>query len=167
MAPMSIVAGFQFLPPTPAQRASHHTMPEGDSTLEYPLGSGPGFPASRGSDGGHRDRWSTTSSLVFPSMDPLAMPAWDEEREVKVPQPEASYTDNAFRFHSGPQHDQLESVRHHPSSTYHTPFHFSTNIPVQPQYPEANINGDAAVTWDMNTDLWSKAGQIDGQVFIL
>src|SRR5882757_6081683 len=43
-------------------------------------------------------------------------------------------------------------------STYHTPFHFSTNIPVQPQYPEANINGDAAVTWDMNV---IKASQID------
>ena len=41
---------------------------------------------------GTTDRWSTTSSLVFPSMDPLAMPAWNEEREVKVLQPEASYS---------------------------------------------------------------------------
>ncbi len=44
--------------------------------------------------------------------------------------------------------------------TYHTPFYSSTNNPVQPQYPEANINGDAAVTWDMNI---TKAGQIDQQ----
>src|SRR5258706_14426984 len=42
--------------------------------------------------------------------------------------------------------------------TYHTPFYSSTNNPVQPQYPEANINGDAAVTWDMNI---LNAGQID------
>ncbi len=37
-----------------------------------------------------------------------------------------------------------------------TPFYFSTDIPVQPQYPEANINGDAAATW-------VNAGQIDEQ----
>jgi hypothetical protein len=47
--------------------------------------------------------------------------------------------------------------------TYHTPFNFSTNIPVQPQYPEANINDDAAATRDMNTACGEQAGQIDGQ----
>ena len=31
------------------------------------------------------DRWSNNPGLVFPSMDPLAMPEWNEEREVKVP----------------------------------------------------------------------------------
>ena len=43
-------------------------------------------------------------------------------------------------------------------STNHTHFSFSTNIPVQPQHPEANINGDAGVTWEMSV---IKAGQID------
>ena len=85
------VAGFRFLPPTPAQRASYHTTPKDDSTLEFlrvpDLGSL------------HRvapievtaNRWSTIPNLDFLSMDPLAMPGWNEEREVKVPQLEASY----------------------------------------------------------------------------
>ena len=45
----------------------------------------------------------------------------------------------------------------------HGPFYFSTNTPVQPHYPEAIINGDAAVTWDMNTTRGTKAGQINEQ----
>ena len=36
------------------------------------------------------DSWSTIPILDFLSMDPLAMPAWNEEREVNVPQTEAS-----------------------------------------------------------------------------
>ena len=48
-----------------------------------------------------------------------------------------------------------------PQITYHNPFYFSTNIPVQPHYPEAIINGDAGVMWDMNTACGTKAGQID------
>jgi len=50
-----------------------------------------------------------------------------------------------------------------PRATFHTPFHFSANTPVQPHYPEANINGDAVATWDMTTPFGAKAGQIDGQ----
>ena len=50
-----------------------------------------------------------------------------------------------------------------PQITYHTPFYFSTNILVQPHYPEASINSDAATTWDMNTACGTKAGQIDEQ----
>ena len=41
-----------------------------------------------------------------------------------------------------------------------TPFYFSTNVPVQPHYPEANMNGDAAVTWDMNLIDGTNAGPI-------
>ncbi len=50
-----------------------------------------------------------------------------------------------------------------PQTTYHTPFYFSTNIPAQPHFPEANINGDAAVTWDMNMICGTEAGQIGEQ----
>ena len=50
-----------------------------------------------------------------------------------------------------------------PQITHHTPFYFSTNIPVQPHYPEAIINDDAAVTWDLNTACGTKAGQRDEQ----
>ena len=50
-----------------------------------------------------------------------------------------------------------------PRVTYHTPFYFSTNLPVQPQYTEANLSDDAVATWDMNTACGEKAGQIDGQ----
>ena len=50
-----------------------------------------------------------------------------------------------------------------PQITYHAPFYFSTYFPVQPHYPEAIINGDAAVTWDMNTTSGTKAGQTDEQ----
>ena len=90
--PTSTVAGFRFLPSTPAQSASYHTIPNGDSTLESSwvsvLGSlHPVAPIEVNADG-----WSTTSGLVFPSMDLLDMPAWDEGREVKVPRPEASYS---------------------------------------------------------------------------
>ena len=67
-------------------------MLEGDSTTEYPwdldLGSlHPVAPMEA-----IADRWVTTSSLVFPSTDPLAMREWNEVREVNVPQPEASYS---------------------------------------------------------------------------
>ena len=90
--PTSAVAGFQFLSPMPAQRASYYTIPTGDSALEFSwvpdLGSlHPVAPIEL-----NADRWSTTSGLVFPSMDILAMQAWDEGREVKAPQPEASYS---------------------------------------------------------------------------
>ena len=47
-----------------------------------------------------------------------------------------------------------------PQITHHTPFYFSTCFPVQPHCPEAIINGDAPVTWDVNT---TKAVQIDEQ----
>ena len=50
-----------------------------------------------------------------------------------------------------------------PQIAYHTPFHFSTNIPGQPHYPEAIINGDSAGRWDMNTTCGTKAGQIGEQ----
>ena len=50
-----------------------------------------------------------------------------------------------------------------PRVTYHTPFHFSTNITAQPHYPEANLSDDAAATWDMNTACEAKSSQIDGQ----
>ena len=88
--PMSAVAVFPSLPPTPAQRASYYTVPKGDSKLEFSrvpdLGSlRPVTPIELTAD-----RWSTTSSCVFPSMDPLDLPVWNEEREVKVPRPEAN-----------------------------------------------------------------------------
>ena len=85
---MSTIAGFQSLPPTPPQRALYHTVPKGDSKLEFSWVPDLGFL--------HRmvpielavDRWSTTSS---PPMNLLDVPVWNEEREVKIPQPEASH----------------------------------------------------------------------------
>ena len=50
-----------------------------------------------------------------------------------------------------------------PQITYHTPFYFSTNTPAQPHNPEAIINGDTAVTWDMNATCGTKSDQIDDQ----
>jgi len=85
--PMFIVAGFQFPPPTGTQRAP---MPEGSPTIAYSCDVGPSFLHPVAPIGVTADGWSTTSSRVFPSMDPLAMLAWGEEREVRVPQPEAS-----------------------------------------------------------------------------
>jgi len=85
--PMSILAGFQFPPPTATQRAS---MPEGNSIIEYSCDVGPSSLHPVAPIEATTERWSTTSSRVFPSMDPLAMLAWDEEREVRVPRPEAS-----------------------------------------------------------------------------
>ena len=89
--PASVVAGFRFLPPTPAQSASYHTLPKGDSTLEFSWDPALGFlhPMAPTHTA---DKWSTPSTLVFPTMDPLAMPVWNEEREVKVPQIEQSYS---------------------------------------------------------------------------
>jgi len=52
-----------------------------------------------------------------------------------------------------------------PRVKYHAPFYFSTNIPAQPHYPEANTNDDAVVTRDTNTACGANAGQIDGQSF--
>ena len=50
-----------------------------------------------------------------------------------------------------------------PQIIYHTPFYFSANNTGQPHYPEAIINGDAAVTWDMNTTCDTSVGPIDEQ----
>jgi len=89
--PMSIVANFQFLPPTATQRASDHTMPACNSALEYSCDADLGSLHPVAPKEVTADRWSTTSSIVPPSMDPLAVPAWNEEREVRLPQPGASY----------------------------------------------------------------------------
>ena len=89
--PTSAVADFSFLPPTPGQRASNHTTLMGNSTLESPWIPDLGSLDSMAPIEVTADRWTTTSSLVVPSMDPLAMLAWNEAREVKVSQPEASY----------------------------------------------------------------------------
>ena len=90
--PTSAVAGSRFLPPTSAQRASYHTTLTGNSALEFAWVPDLGSLHHLAPIELTADRWSTTSSLVVPSMDLLDMPAWNEEREVKVPQPEASYS---------------------------------------------------------------------------
>jgi len=89
--PMSLVANFQFLPPTAIQRASDHTMPAGDSTLGSSSDLGVGSLHPMAPKEATADRWSTTSSIVCPSMGPLAVPAWNEEREVRLPQSGANY----------------------------------------------------------------------------
>ena len=86
--PMSLVANFQFLPPTATQRTSYHTIPAGDSTLGSSCDLGEGSLHPKGATA---DRRGTTSSLVFPSMDPLAVAAWNEESEVSLPHSGASY----------------------------------------------------------------------------
>ena len=90
--PMSPVANLQFLPPMATQRASGHMMPAGDSTFESSCDRGLGSLHPVAPKEVTADRWSTTLSLVSPaiSMDPLAVPAWNEEREVRLPRPEAS-----------------------------------------------------------------------------
>jgi len=91
--PMFPVANLQFLPPMATQRASDHMMPASDSTLEYSCDLGLGSLRPVAPKEVTADRWSTTLGLVSPSisMDPLAAPAWNEEREVRLPRPEASY----------------------------------------------------------------------------
>jgi len=89
--PMSLVANFHFLPPTATQRASDHTMSAGDSTLESSCDLGVGSLHPVAPKVVAADRWSTTSSLISPSIDPLAVRAWNEESEVRLPQPGASY----------------------------------------------------------------------------
>ena len=75
----------------PAQSASYHTVPKGDSTLEFSWVPDLGYlhPVAPTHTA---DRWSTAPTRVFPSMDPLDMPVWNEERKVKVPQPEETYS---------------------------------------------------------------------------
>ena len=89
--PGSAVADFRSLPPTLAQSASYHTLPMGDSTLE--LSWVPDLDFLHPVAPTHAaDRWNTASSFVVPLMDPLSMPVWNEENEVRVPQPEESYS---------------------------------------------------------------------------
>ena len=113
--PMCVVAGFRFLPPTATQRLSDHTMPEVDSTLEFPWGPDLGSlhlvaPMGVTAMGVTAERWSADSNLVLPSLDPLAVPEWNGEIEVKVPNQRRATTDHIFRFDPGPQHDQIESM---------------------------------------------------------
>jgi hypothetical protein len=116
--PMAIV---QFARSTATQRASDYTTSEVDSTPEYPCDLGLGSLRPIAPKEVTANRWSTASRLVF-SMGPLAMPNWDEEREVKVPHRRRAIADNVFRFDSGPQHDRLESARDRPSSYIPYPF---------------------------------------------
>lgn len=88
--PTSAVAGPPFLPPTPARRASYHATPKSDSKLEFDWIRDLGSQHRVAPMGVTSDRW-TTSSLVVPPRGPVAMLAWNEEREVNVSQPEASY----------------------------------------------------------------------------
>ena len=111
--PTSVAAGFPFLQPTPAQRVTYHTIPRADSIFGLPLVPDLGSLHCEDLIEIPADRWDTTSS-AFPSMDPFAMLAWNEEREVKVPNQRRTIADNVPRFHSGLQHRQLESARHHP-----------------------------------------------------
>ena len=88
---MMDATGFQSLPPTPPQRASHHTAPKDDSAFEFSWAPDLGF-LPRVAPIELTTEWrSTNSSLVFLPMNPLDIPVWNEEREVKVPQLEASY----------------------------------------------------------------------------
>ena len=48
-----------------------------------------------------------------------------------------------------------------PRATPYTSFYSSTNTSVPLRYPEADINDDAAATWDMTTRD-ARASQIDG-----
>ena len=108
--PTFAAAGFRYLSPTSTQRASFHTIQKGDSTLELSwvpdLGSlHPVAPIEV-----NADRWSTTSSLVVPPMNSLAMPAWDKEREVMYHNLRRVTAKNVSLLDSGLQHGQLESV---------------------------------------------------------
>ena len=67
--PKSIVAGFQFPPPTATQRAS---MPEGEFIIEYSCDMGPSSLHPGAPIEATAERWSTKSSRVFPSMDLLS-----------------------------------------------------------------------------------------------
>ena len=89
--PTSAVVDRRFHPPTPVQGAPSHTTPQGDSTLELSWDPDQGFLHREAPIEVTADRWDTILDLDFLSMDPSAMPAWNEVREVKVPQPEASY----------------------------------------------------------------------------
>jgi len=158
--PMSIG---QFLPPTATQRASHHTMPEGDSTLKYPCDLGLGSLHPVVPNEATADRWNTTSSLVFPSMDPLVMPEWNEEREVGTSTKGELWLTMCSGLFQALNTTNASQCDITPRVTYHTPFCFSTNFPPQLHYPDANPKGDVMVTRDENTARGAKAGQIDGQ----
>ena len=106
--PMCPIAGFPFLPPTATQRPSDHTMPEVDSThstLEFLWGPDLGSLHTVAQMGVTAFGWSANSGLAFPSMDPLAMPVWNQE----VKQRRAT-TEDIFGLDSGLQDDQPESV---------------------------------------------------------
>ena len=90
--PTSAVPGSRFLPPTSAQRASYHTTLTGDSALEFAWVPDLGSLHHLAPIELTADRSSAASNLVFPSVHPLDMSVWNEEREVKVPQPEATYS---------------------------------------------------------------------------
>ena len=89
---------------------------------------------------------------------------WNEEREVKSTLTRGKLQLTMFSgLIQGPNTNSSSQCEIIPRVTYHTPYYFSTNVPVQPQYPDANINGDAAPTWGMNTAYGEKADQIDGK----
>jgi hypothetical protein len=79
---------FEPLSSTHAQRASHFVIPEVKSSTQDLLDLGldhldPLAPIDVPTD--------TTSGLVFPCMDTLAMQTLYKGEEVKVPQPESNY----------------------------------------------------------------------------
>jgi len=91
MVPPSPVAGLKSLTLTGAQSAEHCMIPQGNSPTQYlwDLDLGPLDPLAPIDIAADR---STTSDLVFPSMDTLATQLFDEGREVKAPQSESSHS---------------------------------------------------------------------------
>jgi len=154
--PMSI---FQFLPSTATQGASDHTMPEDDATLKYPCDPGLGSLHPVVPKGVTAD----SSSLVFPSMDPLVMPEWNEEREVDTSTKGELWLTMFFRLFQALNTTNASQCDINSRVTYHTPFYSSTNISPQPHYPDVNPKGDVMVTRYVNTACGEKMGQIDGQ----
>ena len=71
--------------------------------------------------------------------------------------------DNVFRFVSGPQHDQHESVRHHLSRYIPHPFLLLHKYSSTASLSRREPNGDVMVTQYVNTACGAKMGQIDGQ----
>jgi len=153
--PMSIG---QFLPPTATQRAPGHAMPEGHSTLEYPCDLGLGSLHPVVPKEVTADRWNTTSSLVFFINGPISHAGTERTKRGGYLNERRALADNVFRFVSGLQHDQRESVRHHPSRYIPYPFlllhKYSSTASLSRREPKRRRDGDTGC----EHGLWSKSG---------
>jgi len=108
--------------------------------------SGPGFSTSRGSERGHRSQVEHHFKSRLFINGPISHTGTERTKRGGYLNERRALADNVSRFASGLQHDQRESVRHHPSRYIPYPFpllhEYSSTASLSRRKPKRRCDGD-------------------------